>query len=53
MTLNDRFMTEPPLSEPERQYFYIARAREYVREESNRLGRPMSATITTFGCPFV
>ena len=50
MTLEQRFVTEPPVSEPDRQYFYIARAREYVREESNRLGRPLSATITTFGC---
>ncbi|MCI8710838.1 MAG: tRNA (N6-isopentenyl adenosine(37)-C2)-methylthiotransferase MiaB [Ruminococcus sp.] len=50
MTLEQRFVTEPPVSEPDRQHFYIARAGEYVREESNRLGRVLSATITTFGC---
>lgn len=40
----------PPTGEPERQYFYIAKARQYVEEESKRLGRPLSAAITTFGC---
>lgn len=41
---------EPPLKEPERQYFFMAKCREYVQKESERLGRPLFACTTTFGC---
>ncbi len=40
----------PPVPEPERQYYYMARCREYVRQETEVLGRPLTACITTFGC---
>lgn len=42
-----------PAEEPERQYYFIKKAQKYVREESDRLGRPLTANITTFGCPTV
>ena len=40
----------PPIEEPERQYYYIAKARKYVKELSKKLGRPLFAHVTTFGC---
>lgn len=43
-------LEEPPTEEPGRQYWFIARCRRYVREESRRLGRPLTAAVTTFGC---
>lgn len=41
---------EPPAEEPQRQYFFIAKARKYVKELSERLGRPLFSNCTTFGC---
>lgn len=40
----------PPEKEPERQYYYLARARELAARESARLERPLTACVTTFGC---
>ena len=40
----------PPTEEPERQYYYIAKARKYVKELSEKLGRPLFSHVTTFGC---
>lgn len=42
--------TEAPLNEPERQYYYIKKAREYVKHTSEEIGRPLSFCVTTFGC---
>ena len=39
-----------PLQEPERQYYFIEKCRESVRKESERLGRPLTFCVTTFGC---
>ncbi|MCD8248813.1 MAG: tRNA (N6-isopentenyl adenosine(37)-C2)-methylthiotransferase MiaB [Lachnospiraceae bacterium] len=39
-----------PMSETERQYAYMQEARRLVEAESARLGRPLRANITTFGC---
>ncbi|MBS6395679.1 MAG: tRNA (N6-isopentenyl adenosine(37)-C2)-methylthiotransferase MiaB [Clostridiales bacterium] len=41
---------EPPAAEPARQYYFIAKARSYVQAEKERLGRSLTANITTFGC---
>lgn len=40
----------PPEREPERQYYYMAKLREIVRQKSQELGRPLFSTIKTFGC---
>lgn len=40
----------PPEHEPERQYYFMAKCREYVRAESKRLGRPLFCATITFGC---
>ncbi len=41
---------EPPVSEPERQYYYIAKCRELVKLKSKELGRPLYSQTRTFGC---
>ena len=39
-----------PLEEPERQYYFIKKGREYVTERSKELGRDLTCSIQTFGC---
>ena len=41
---------EAPVSEPERQYYYIEKAKQYVKEEGEALGRTLTFCVTTFGC---
>ncbi|MEG1847315.1 MAG: tRNA (N6-isopentenyl adenosine(37)-C2)-methylthiotransferase MiaB [Lachnospiraceae bacterium] len=41
---------EAPVQEPERQYYFMAKARNYVKEESERLGHPLFSAVKTFGC---
>ncbi len=43
-------MTSPPENEPERQYYFIAKLKEYVAMTKERLGRPLYACTKTFGC---
>lgn len=40
----------PPDMEPERQQYFMERARSQVGELSDRLGRPLTCCINTFGC---
>ncbi|WP_338106678.1 tRNA (N6-isopentenyl adenosine(37)-C2)-methylthiotransferase MiaB [Mordavella massiliensis] len=39
-----------PASEPERQYYFMDRAKELVKEASERAGRALTFHVTTFGC---
>ena len=39
-----------PEEEPLRQYYFLKKCRIHVRRESERLGRPLTACVTTFGC---
>ena len=41
---------EAPACEPERQYYYIKKAKEYVKCASEEAGRPLTFCVTTFGC---
>lgn len=41
---------KPPLDEPARQYYFMAKCRQWAERESERLHRPLTANITTFGC---
>lgn len=43
----------PPEEEPWRQYYFMAKAREKVAQASEALGRPLTCTVVTFGCPMV
>ncbi len=40
----------PPDLEPQRQYYFMAKCRQIVKAQSERLGRPLYACIQTFGC---
>lgn len=40
----------PPEAEPDRQYYFMAKCRKYVKAESERLGRPLFSAVRTFGC---
>ena len=39
-----------PETESMRQYWFMKKARELVKEQSEKLGRPLTACTTTFGC---
>ena len=41
---------EAPVNEPERQYYYIKKARTYVEKVVEEIGRPLTFCVTTFGC---
>ena len=41
---------EAPVAEPERQYYYIKKARTYVKKISEEIGRPLTFCVTTIGC---
>ena len=38
------------MEEPARQYYFMEKAKEYVAEMSEKLGHPLTACVTTFGC---
>ena len=40
---------EAPVTEPERQYYYIAKARKYVSEKAHETGRDLTLCVTTSG----
>lgn len=40
----------PPVSEPDRQYYYIEECKKIINEKSKALGRKMTCGIITFGC---
>ena len=42
--------TVPPAEEPDRQYYFIAKCRQYVKEFEAENGRLPKACVTTFGC---
>ena len=41
---------EPPTKEPARQYYFMAKCREWVQRFEQKNSRPPSACIRTFGC---
>lgn len=41
---------EPPVDEPIRQWYFIAKCIEMVKSKSEELGRPLLFSIQTFGC---
>lgn len=41
---------EAPVEEPGRQYYYMAKCLEKVKELKNQLGRPATACVVNFGC---
>lgn len=50
MNLDINLSDELPEDETSRQYYYIEKARMYIQELSQELGRPLTFCVTTFGC---
>ena len=49
--INEMNINEPaPTEEPYRQYYFIKKARKYVKEISEKIGRPLFMCPVTFGC---
>ena len=46
-------MKNEPNYEVARQYYFIGKCREYVKELSEKLGRELTMCSVTFGCPIV
>lgn len=38
------------LTEAERQYYYMEQCRQWVEKQVKELGRPLTASVVTFGC---
>lgn len=41
---------KPPVTEPERQYYYMAKCHEIIRQKIEEKKRPLYCQIKTFGC---
>ena len=42
--------TDIPVTEPQRQYYFMGKVKEIVDEKTRDLGRPLTFHVTTFGC---
>lgn len=47
---NNNITDEIPVHEPERQMYFIEQVKQLVKEKSEKLGRPLTCCINTFGC---
>ena len=44
-------LTQPaPEKEPQRQFYFMEKAKQYVQQKSEEAGRPLTFCVTTFGC---
>ena len=41
---------EIPVMEPQRQFYYMAVAKQYISQLAKKKGRPLTFCVTTFGC---
>lgn len=41
---------EAPVTEPQRQYYFIAKAKKMIHEKEKELGRSLTFCVNTFGC---
>lgn len=41
---------QPPIEEPARQYFFMAKCREWVKDFERKNGRLPKSCVQTFGC---
>lgn len=41
---------EPPQTEPERQYYFMKKCRQWAQEEEKRIGRKLTLSMQTMGC---
>ena len=43
-------MEEPPKTEPDRQYYFITKAKQLTKQLEEQLGKKPTYCVTTFGC---
>lgn len=43
-------LEQVPVEEPQRQYYFMKKCRELIRERQEKTGKPFRFCITTFGC---
>lgn len=48
-TLKQMTEVQAPVTEPQRQFYYMEKAKEYVKNLTEELGRTPKACVTTFG----
>ena len=46
----DQILQEAPVSEPERQFYFVDECRRIVKQLEEKKGSPLTACINTFGC---
>lgn len=46
----DQIMQEAPVSEPERQFYFVDECKRIVKQLAEKKGSPLTACINTFGC---
>ena len=47
---NKQFSYVPPNSEPERQYYFMERAKYFLQKKKEIIGSPLTFCVPTFGC---
>lgn len=47
---NIDILGKEPITEPDRQYYFIAKCREWIKEKTLVTGRALTFNIVTFGC---
>lgn len=47
---NIDILGKEPIKEPDRQYYFIAKCRQWLQEKRKELGRALTFHIVTFGC---
>ncbi len=45
--------SDPPTEEPARQYYFMAKCREWVKGFERKNGRLPKSCVVNMGCPFV
>ena len=46
----NQIMEEAPVSEPERQFYFVDECKRIVKQLEEKKGKPLTACINTFGC---
>ena len=47
---SDKNTREVPVMEPQRQFYFMDIAKEYIRQLAEKKGKPLTFHVTTFGC---
>ena len=48
--MENKIYDKVPTTEPQRQFYFMEKAKEYVEDLARQLGRRPTFCVTTFGC---